>query len=69
MPRKMPRYFFHAPDDDEGTELPDDTAAREQARETFGQMIRDGSLPETGTMDVVDRAGRRVIRLSFSSEQ
>ena len=52
----MPRYYFHVDgDDDEGAELPNDAAAREQARETFGEMIRDGAMARR--MEVVTRQG------------
>jgi len=66
----MPRYFFRTNgDDDDGTELPDDIAAREQARETFGTMIRDGSVGDAAQMKVVDAIGRHVLMLRFSTER
>jgi hypothetical protein len=42
----MPRYFFHAEDgrvfhDDEGTELPNDAAARIEAVKIAGQLIEE----------------------------
>ena len=66
----MPRYFFHiAGDDGNGIELPDDAAARAEALQTFGAMIRDGCV-EAGTfMEVVDASGRRVTMLRFLIDQ
>ena len=65
----MPNYHFHTDSNDaEGTELPDDTAARAMARETFGMMIREGSIEAEGSMEVVDEAGRRILTLKFSAE-
>ena len=65
----MPLFFFHVDGDDfEGTELPDEAAARLAARETFGMMIHDGSVPEGGTMEVVDEVGRRIVTLKFLEE-
>ncbi len=42
----MPRYYFHTEDgqcypDDEGTELSDLNAARDEAARILGQMLRD----------------------------
>jgi hypothetical protein len=66
----MMRYYFHCVgNDDDGTELPDDATARMQARETFGEMIRDGAIDDGAHMDVTDETGRRVMTLRFSSEQ
>jgi hypothetical protein len=66
----MPRYYFHlhGDDDDEGMELPNDAAARNQARETCGMLIREGDLPARTEMKVVDEAGRRVALLKFSTD-
>ena len=65
----MPLYYFQiAGDDDAGTELPDDSAAREEARETFGAMIRDGTVDHAAQMTVLDATGRRVAVFSFSAE-
>jgi hypothetical protein len=65
----MPRYYFHCVSDDaEGADLPDDRAARDLARQTFGEMIRDGSVREGTHMEVVDAAGRRVARFNFSAD-
>jgi Domain of unknown function (DUF6894) len=65
----MPRYYFHVnDDDDEGVELPDDATAREEAREAFGAMIREGGVPAKARMEVKDETGRRVVNLEFSAE-
>jgi hypothetical protein len=65
----MPHYYFHCVGaDDEGTDLPDDSAARTQARATFGEMIRDGAIDDRAQMDVTDDRGRRVTTLRFSAE-
>jgi hypothetical protein len=66
----MPRYFFHmVGSDEEGTELPDDAAARAQARETFGTMIRDGDIQDAAKMEVLDSEGQRVALLSYLAER
>lgn len=65
----MPRYYFHlAGDDDDGTELPNDAVARSEAKQTFGEMIRDGAVPDVARMDVMDEKGHRVLLLRFSAE-
>jgi hypothetical protein len=65
----MPSYRFHIDSDDVGvTELPDDIAARAMARETFGMMIREGSIEAEGALEVVDASGRRILMLKFSAE-
>ena len=68
---RMPRYYFclDADDDDDGIELANDDAAREAARDLFGQSIRDGDIKEGGTLLVRDATGRRVAKLAFSAEQ
>ena len=67
----MPRYYFYIDDspDDSGVELPDEEAARSAAVETFGAMIRDGSVNAQSHMRVTDDAGRRVVSLRFSAER
>lgn len=63
----MPRYFFHGPWADEvGEELANDDAARQAARDTLGQMIRDGDEGRLH-MEVIDDAGHRVLVLDFAS--
>ena len=47
-------------DDDDGIELADDDAAREAARDLFGQAIRDGAIKESGTLPVRDADGARL---------
>jgi hypothetical protein len=65
----MPRFFFHIDgDDSEGTELPDEVAARVVARETFGMMIHHGAIAPGDLMEVVDEGGRRIIALRFLSD-
>lgn len=59
IPAKMARYFFHVDgsDDETGTELPNDAAARREAIATFGAMIRDGQMQVGGQMNVADAKG------------
>jgi uncharacterized protein DUF6894 len=66
----MPRYYFHldGDDDDNGSELPDDATARQQAQETFGAMIREGAVSGSALMEVMDGTGRRVVSLKFLTE-
>jgi hypothetical protein len=65
----MPNYHFHIDGGDaEGVELPDDITARTSARETFGEMIREGAVEMKACMEVVDESGRRILMLKFSSE-
>ncbi|TCU78351.1 hypothetical protein EDE08_101130 [Bradyrhizobium sp. R2.2-H] len=44
----MPRYFFHTSEcpslDEAGTELPDIAAAKAEALQTSGQIIKQGSM-------------------------
>lgn len=53
----MPRYFFHTRDgeqvemDDEGTELPDDQAARNAAKELISGLNRE-KLPNGDHMEL-----------------
>ena len=73
----MPRYFFHVVDgyeslDKEGTELPDLTAARNEAVTMSGQILRDGGGATlwSGTpwrLWVTDGTGATLFTLSFSS--
>jgi hypothetical protein len=64
----MPHYYFHGPgEDDGGDDLPDDTAARLIAFDMFGQIIREHGKPVSLRMEVVDEAGRRVVKLVFSA--
>lgn len=71
----MPRYYFHVIDgrdipDDHGTELPDDVAAKAEARSAAGDLIRDIGPTlwdhDTWQMNVVDEIGRRVLTLNCS---
>ena len=65
----MPRYYFHCVDDDtEGLDLPDDEAARAQARETFAALVGDDTVKSGGHMEVLDNQGRRVIKMTFQVE-
>ena len=71
----MPRYFFHVVEgtyilsDDEGSELPDLEAVRndavEGAREIMADDIRSGRKPEDRTMLVRDENGITVLTLPF----
>ncbi|WP_435404741.1 DUF6894 family protein [Methylobacterium longum] len=73
----MPRYYFHIQDgknirDDEGTQLPGLSSARDVAIRTLGELLRDGwdndHLTEGLTMHVVDEGGIEVITLHVSLE-
>jgi hypothetical protein len=65
----MPRYFFNMDDgrtaiDNEGSDLPDLTAAQEEALVTSADMMRDGGGPDLWSgkswrMWVTDHPGRR----------
>ena len=63
-------YYFHfGTRDEEGTELADDAAAREQGRMMFGGLIHDGDVSGWAEMEVVGKDGRRVARFTYSSER
>ena len=70
----MPRYFFHIYDDivmkdDEGLELADAEAARDQAlkgaREMMCEQMRQGRLSLHHRIEIEDEAGAIVLRLGF----
>ncbi|MFC5068027.1 DUF6894 family protein [Flaviflagellibacter deserti] len=73
----MPRYFFHVVDhsftiDDEGTELRDIEAARAEAIQTAGEILRhsprnvwDGSEWQ---MHVTDETRQTLLKLTFKAE-
>jgi hypothetical protein len=73
----MPRYFFHVQDgatilDDEGTELPDLAAAKDEAISTSGQMLKDGGIISlwNGTpwkMWVTNEAQKTLFTVNFSA--
>jgi hypothetical protein len=73
----VPRYHFNVRDgrdapDGEGIELPDESAARVQAIQAAGEMIRDWRylrFEDYCEMDVTDDAGRTVLTLRFKVEQ
>ena len=67
----MPKYFLHLWDgdlleeDDEGTDLPDRAAAREEALR-FAQEIRgDLATPDRALVEVEDERGSTVCLLQF----
>jgi hypothetical protein len=76
----MPRYFFNVRDgtylpDKEGSELPDDAAARTEALAASGEMLK-GIVRDTGLdfwngeewqMEVVNESGTTVAALRFSA--
>lgn len=72
----MPRYFFHIhngtglTEDQEGRELPDIAAAREEAvsgiRSIVSEEARGGQLDLAGRIEVFDAAGRAVLTLPFA---
>ena len=72
----MPRYYFHVFDgqdfpDDEGVELLDDGAAKDQAILAAGDMLREIGFEfwdgEGWVMKVVDETDRLVGELEFSA--
>jgi hypothetical protein len=74
----MPRFFFHIDDgvfviDDEGTELPDENAARDQAVAAAGTILNDldGAFwrgASAWRMHVTDEANCLLFTLRFSSD-
>jgi uncharacterized protein DUF6894 len=71
LEKVMPRYFLHLWDgdlfeeDDEGTDLPDRAAAREEALR-FAQEIRgDLATPERALVQVADETGSTLWLLQF----
>lgn len=74
----MPKYYFNVIDgrnipDDHGTELPDDTAAKAEARGVAGDLIRDMGPAfwdhDVWQMNVTDELGREVVSLSCAISQ
>jgi len=72
----MPRYFFHLYDDivlhdEEGIELPDLAAARDEAvraaRELACQEVRNGKLSLHHRIEVEDEQNRPVLTLPFKA--
>lgn len=73
----MPRYYFHIDDgapsrDDDGVELPDASAAWNEATITCGEMLRDmnGAL-KIGckwTMQVADPSGKVLFSIHVGAE-
>jgi hypothetical protein len=69
----MPRFFFHISDgaeyrDHEGIELIDIAAARRQAIETAGGMLKEFWSGPEWRMTVVDALGKTVCLLRFYAE-
>ena len=74
----MPRYFFSCDGaqvftDQDGTELPDLHAARVQAVQNAGEILKDHAESFSDyprwRMAVSDETGRVLFRLNFSIEQ
>jgi hypothetical protein len=70
----MPRFYFHVfndvtATDEEGIELPDAGAAREQAlesaRELVCESIHKGELNLDHRIEVTDEAGGKVLTISY----
>jgi hypothetical protein len=71
----MPRYFFHIKDkantirDEEGTELQDLDAVREEAKESARQIMTDklllGQLADDEVFVVTDEQGETVLTFAF----
>jgi len=74
----MPKYFFHIHDglsfpDEEGTDLTDLAAARLEAAQLAGQMMKDDSQAfwngEDWSVQVTDEASMTLFTLHFMSVQ
>jgi hypothetical protein len=70
----MPRYFFsidhgdHCHDDETGTELRDDDAARDYARRVIRELIEGGGYDDPRlAMTVTDGRGREIAVIHFQS--
>lgn len=72
----MRRYFFHTEDgvrieDDEGTPLPSDAAARLEAVRIMGELLRERPQAfwdhRTFRVTVADDAGRLLVTLDLSA--
>jgi hypothetical protein len=77
---RMPRYFFHITNDkklpdEEGSELPDDEAAHQEALATAidlicdrlqGGWVQSGRNVLLGGLEVTDAAGKILLNLSFA---
>ena len=70
----MPRYFFHVYDDiiahdEEGSQLPNEAAARLQAlkgaRELAAEQVKRGYLVRSHWIDVADEEGEIMMRVTF----
>ena len=70
----MPRYFFHVYDDiiahdEEGSQLPNEAAARLQAlkgaRELAAEQFKRGYLVRSHWIDVADEEGEIMMRVTF----
>ena len=72
----MPRFFFHIRNsngltpDEEGRQLPDAAAAREEALRGIRSIVADealhGRLDLSGTLDVADEAGEALFSVPFA---
>ena len=70
----MPRFYFHLFNDmtamdEEGTELPDESAANSQAimnaREMAAQSVREGHLVLSHRIDVANQSGDTIATVHF----
>ena len=72
----MPHYYFHVCngngfiEDEEGRDLPDDSAARDVAvsgaRDIMAEEMRSGQLNPASFIEVEDSENRHLFTLSFS---
>lgn len=72
----MPRFFFHIRNsngltpDEEGRQLPDAAAAREEAlrgiRSIVADEALDGRLDLRGALDVADESGEALFSIAFA---
>jgi hypothetical protein len=68
----MPIYYFHIRSGDElktdevGLDLADDAAAKEEARRSAGEMLRDATLRPSDILEVMDGRGVAIPRFCCS---
>jgi len=64
----MPKFYFHTrigeklTTDEVGVDLPDIEAAKDAARASAGEMLRDGTLQQHEVLEVMDEHGDNVLR-------
>lgn len=73
----MPRFYLHIRDgnelieDDNGVDLPDENAAREEAlasaREILADLIRAGKLLDGQQFEIVNEVGQMIAMIPFKA--